>query len=176
MDDAIGEILIQPAAIKQRVAELGEQISADYGDTEILMVGVLKGAILFMVDLARVITSPLVMDFMAVSSYGAATVSSGIVRILKDLEESVEGRHVLLCEDVIDSGLTLNYLRNHLSSQNPASLKVVTLLNKDRVRHTPAPVDYVGFTIPDVFVVGYGLDVDERYRNLPYIARYIGPR
>jgi hypoxanthine phosphoribosyltransferase len=172
LNEAVGEIVVSQEALTRRIADLGARISADYAGREILLVGVLKGAVLFMVDLARAITVPVIMDFMAVSSYGSSTRSSGIVRILKDLEESVEGRDVLLAEDIVDSGLTLTYLIGHLSAQNPASLRVVTLLEKDRPRTHPVPIDYVGFQIPDEFVIGYGLDMGEHYRNLPFIARY----
>src|SRR5262245_52247343 len=134
MDDGVGEVLIEASAIERRVGELGAELSEIYAGQEVLLVGVLKGAVLFMVDLARALTVPVVLDFMAVSSYGTSTRSSGIVRILKDLEESVEGRHVLLAEDIVDSGLTLSYLVGHLAAQNPASLRVVTLLEKRRAR------------------------------------------
>lgn len=172
MNPEIGEVLISGSQIKARIAELGALISADYAGKEVLLVGVLKGAIMFMVDLARVITVPLVIDFMAVSSYGTSTKSSGIVRILKDLDESVEGRHVLLAEDVIDSGLTLEYVKAHLSARNPASLKVVAFLQKQRPRAEQASADYLGFEIPDVFVIGYGLDKGEHFRNLYCVAEY----
>jgi hypoxanthine phosphoribosyltransferase len=172
MDEGVGEVLIEASAIERRVSELGAELSEIYAGQEILLVGVLKGAVLFMVDLARALTVPVVLDFMAVSSYGTSTRSSGIVRILKDLEESVEGRQVLLAEDIVDSGLTLSYLVGHLAAQNPASLRVVTLLEKRRARSVPVQIDYVGFKIPDVFVIGYGLDASEHYRNLPFIARY----
>lgn len=134
------------------------------------MVGVLRGAFVFMADLARAITIPLAIDFMAVSSYGASTSSSGVVRIIKDFDENVEGKHILIVEDIIDSGLTLKYLYNQILSRKPASVKICTLLDKPERRKADVPVDYNGFSIPDAFVVGYGLDYAERYRNLPYIG------
>lgn len=166
----IEEVLIDEETLAQRVAELGEQITQDYQGKRLLLLGVLKGAVLFLVDLARQIQLPLEIDFMATSSYGASTRSSGIVRILKDLEDSIEGQHILVVEDIVDSGLTLDYLLRSLAARGPASVKVCGLLVKDRARDLAVPVDYVGFTIPDRFVVGYGLDYAERYRNLPYIG------
>jgi len=163
-------ILISEEEIQAKVKELGVEISAFYGDKPILVLGILKGAIVFMSDLIRHITCPLEMDFMAVSSYGSSTESSGVVRILKDLDGSIEGKHVLIIEDIIDSGLTLNYLIENLKSRGPASLKIVTLLNKPSRRKVNIQADFNGFTIPDEFVVGYGLDFAERYRNLPYIC------
>jgi hypoxanthine phosphoribosyltransferase len=166
----LAEVLITEEQLATRIAELGEQITADYQGKRLLLLGVLKGAVLFLVDLARQIRLPLEIDFMATSSYGASTRSSGIVRILKDLEDSVEGQHILVVEDIVDSGLTLDYLLRSLEARGPASIKVCGLLVKDRKRDLTIPVDYSGFTIPDRFVVGYGLDFDERYRNLPYIG------
>jgi hypoxanthine phosphoribosyltransferase len=166
----VEEVLIDEDALARRIAELGEQITNDYRGKRLLLLGVLKGAVLFMVDLARQIQLPLEIDFMATSSYGASTRSSGIVRILKDLEDSVEGQHILLVEDIVDSGLTLDYLLRSLAARGPASIKVCGLLLKDRERDLMVPLDYVGFTIPDRFVVGYGLDHAERYRNLPYVG------
>lgn len=166
----IVEVLVSEEQLAQRIAELGEQITNDYRGKRLLLLGVLKGAVLFLVDLARQIRLPLEIDFMATSSYGASTRSSGIVRILKDLEDSVEGQHILVVEDIVDSGLTLDYLLRSLAAREPASIKVCGLLVKDRPRDLTIPVDYAGFTIPDRFVVGYGLDFDERYRNLPYIG------
>jgi len=165
----IQEVLLSADQIATRVKEIGDQISADYAGEEILMIGVLRGAVIFMSDLARSISIPVAIDFMAVSSYGASTTSSGIVRILKDLDEEVAGRH-LLVEDIIDSGLTLNYLLDNLHSRKPASIRLVTLLNKPERRKKEVHVDYNGFTIPDHFVVGYGLDYAEKYRNLPFIG------
>lgn len=170
MIDDIKEVLIDVGQLAERVKELGEEITADYAGKEILMVGVLRGAVIFMSDLARAVQVPVAIDFMAVSSYGASTSSSGVVRILKDLDEDLNGRHVLIVEDIIDSGLTLNYLVDNLKARNPASLKLCTLLNKPNRRKATVHVDYNGFTIPDYFVVGYGLDFDEKYRNLPYIG------
>jgi len=166
----IQEVLLSADQIAARVKEIGEQISADYAGEEILMIGVLRGAVIFMSDLARSISIPVAIDFMAVSSYGASTTSSGIVRILKDLDEEVAGRHILVVEDIIDSGLTLNYLLDNLHSRKPASIRLVTLLNKPERRKKEVHVDYNGFTIPDHFVVGYGLDYAEKYRNLPFIG------
>ena len=156
--------------IAARVASLGAQISRDYAGREVLLVGVLKGAVMIMADLARAITVPSSMEFMAVSSYGTATSSSGVVRILKDLDRSIEGQHVLVVEDVIDSGLTLSWLLRNLASRNPASLEVCALLRKRDSAAADLLVRYVGFDIPSVFVVGYGLDYAEHYRNLPFIG------
>ena len=170
MINDIQEVLLSADQIAARVKEFGAQISADYAGEEILMIGVLRGAVIFMSDLARSISIPVAIDFMAVSSYGASTTSSGIVRILKDLDEEVAGRHILVVEDIIDSGLTLNYLLDNLHSRKPASIRLVTLLNKPERRKKEVHVDYNGFTIPDHFVVGYGLDYAEKYRNLPFIG------
>jgi len=169
-DQDIEEVLVTEDALARRVAELGEQITDDYQGKRLLLLGVLKGAVLFLVDLARQIRLPLEIDFMATSSYGASTQSSGIVRILKDLEDSVEGQHILVVEDIVDSGLTLDYLLRSLAARAPASIKVCGLLLKERPRELSVAVDYIGFTIPDKFVVGYGLDYAERYRNLPYVG------
>ena len=150
---------------------LGADIQRDYAaDGDLLMIGVLKGCAMFMMDLARAITIPLSIDFIAVSSYGASTTSSGVVRLVKDLDTDLAGRHVLIVEDIIDSGLTLKYLREQLLRRNPASLKICTLLNKPERREADVPVDYLGFDIPNAFVVGYGLDYGEKYRNLPFIG------
>ena len=167
---AVGEVLIDEAALRQRIEELGEEISADYDGREVLLVGVLKGAVFFMADLMRQLSLPCEIDFMAISSYGAATDSSGVVRILKDLDINVAGRDVLVVEDIIDSGLTLSYLMRNLRARKPSSLEVVTLLTKPERREIEVPVRYVGFEIPNRFVIGYGLDFAERYRNLPYVA------
>jgi hypoxanthine phosphoribosyltransferase len=169
-DDDMAEMLISAEQIAQRVAELGAQITEEYAGKRLLLLCVLKGAVIFLVDLARQIQLSLEIDFMAISSYGASTQSSGIVRILKDLEDSVEGQHILVVEDIVDSGLTLDYLLRSLAARGPASIKVCGLLLKERPRKLSVPVDYVGFTIPDKFVVGYGLDFAERYRNLSYIG------
>jgi hypoxanthine phosphoribosyltransferase len=169
-DQDMAEILITGEQLAARIAELGAQITADYDGKRLLLLGVLKGAVVFLVDLARQIQLSLEIDFMAISSYGASTQSSGIVRILKDLEDSVEGQHILVVEDIVDSGLTLDYLLRSLAARGPASVKVCGLLVKERPRELTVPVDYVGFTIPDCFVVGYGLDFAERYRNLPFVG------
>lgn len=166
----IQEIIFTPEEIQAKIKELGGKIARDYAGKELLMIGVLRGAVIFMADLARAIDIPVAMDFMAVSSYGTATHTSGVVRILKDLNESAEGRHILVVEDIIDSGLTLHYLLDIIKSRNPASVKLCTLLSKPERRKTEVQVDYTGFTIPDAFVVGYGLDYAERYRNLPFIG------
>ena len=170
LERAVGEILIEAEAIQARIGELGAEISADYTGRDLLLVGVLKGAVFFMADLMRELTVACEIDFMAISSYGAATDSSGVVRILKDLDINISGRDVLVVEDIIDSGLTLSYLMRNLRARKPASLEVVTLLTKPERREIDVPVRYVGFEIPNRFVVGYGLDYAERYRNLPYVG------
>jgi hypoxanthine phosphoribosyltransferase len=166
----VGEVLIDEAALRQRIEELGEEISADYDGREVLLVGVLKGAVFFMADLMRQLSLPCEIDFMAISSYGEGTDSSGVVRILKDLDSNITDRHVLILEDIIDTGLTLSYLMRNLGAREPASLEVCALLVKHGRRETDVPVKYVGFEIPNRFVVGYGLDFGERYRNLPHVA------
>ena len=166
----VGEILIGADELETRIRELGREVSADYAGRELLLVGVLKGAVFFMADLMRSITVPCEIDFMAISSYGASTDSSGVVRILKDLDINIEGRHVLVVEDIIDSGLTLSYLVRNLESRGPASLEVCALLTKPERRQIDVDVRYTGFEIPNRFVIGYGLDFAERYRNLPYVA------
>lgn len=166
----VERVLFSTEELAKRVGEIGAEITADYAGKEILMIGVLRGAVLFMADLARAIQVPVAIDFMAVSSYGAGTSSSGVVRILKDLDESVEGKHVLVVEDIIDSGLTLNYLMDNLKSRKPASIKICTLLNKPERRKVDVDIAYNGFTVPDYFVIGYGLDYAEKYRNLPFIG------
>lgn len=170
MHPDVSHIIVPEEDVRARVAELGAQISADYGDESILLVAVLRGAALFVADLAREITSPVELDFMAVSSYGSSTKSSGVVRIIKDLDETIQDRNVLVVEDILDSGLTLKYLLKNLASRKPRSLEVVTLLNKRGKQRVPIDCKYVGFDIPDEFVIGYGLDYAERYRNLPYIG------
>lgn len=165
-----GAVLIDTDALQARVSALAERISADYAGRELTVIGVLKGAVFFIADLVRQLEVPCELDFMAVSSYGSSTHSSGVVRILKDLDAPIAGRHVLLVEDVIDSGLTLSYLMKNLRSREPASLEICALLTKPGHRRLGVPTRYVGFELPDVFVVGYGLDHAERYRNLPYIA------
>jgi len=166
----LAEVLISADDIQRRVQELGKQIASDYEDKRPVLVGVLRGAAVFMVDLMQAMDIPLQIDFMATSSYGASTKSSGVVRILKDLDVVIEGRHVLIVEDIIDSGLTLHYITEILWARHPASLRIVTLLDKPANRRVPISVDYVGFSIPNKFVVGYGLDFGEIYRNLPYIG------
>ena len=170
MHDDIAQILVTEEQIRARTAQLGAEISAAYAGVELLLVAVLKGSVVFMSDLMRAIEIPHAIDFMATSSYGAATESTGVVRILKDLDQPIEGVHVLVVEDIIDSGHTLDYLRSLLLGRNPASLRIVALLSKPDRRHVHVPVDWVGFEIPDAFVVGYGLDYGEHYRNLPYIG------
>jgi hypoxanthine phosphoribosyltransferase len=163
-------VLIDEDALAKRVEELGDEVGAAYQDTAPLLIGVLTGAFIFMGDLSRRMALPLDVDFMAVSSYGQATESSGVVRIVKDLDRSIEGRDVLIVEDIIDSGLTLQYLIDTLKRRNPASIRVVALLRKEKPDAIEVPVDWVGFEIPDEFVVGYGLDKAGEYRNLPFIA------
>lgn len=174
VEDELGEIVVSSGRLSARVAELGARITEDYRGRSPLLVGVLKGALPFMADLAREIRLPLELDFMAVSSYGSATRSSGVVRIVKDLDIDLGGRHVVVVEDIVDSGLTLSYLRRNLLARHPASVEVCALLVKEGLQRAPAELKYVGFTIPPTFVVGYGLDVAERYRNLPYICTYLG--
>src|SRR6476660_2058519 len=170
LERAVGEVLIDEETLQSRIRELGAEVSSDYAGKELLLVGVLKGAVFFMADLMRSITVPCEIDFMAISSYGASTDSSGVVRILKDLDINIEDRHVLVVEDIIDSGLTLSYLVRNLQSRGPASLEVCALLTKPERREIEVPVKYVGFEIPNKFVIGYGLDFAERYRNLPYVG------
>ena len=169
-DPKIGEILVQPDDLKQRVRTLGEQVSAEYADRDLLLVGVLKGAVFFLADLMRAMDLSTSIDLMEVSSYGAATETSGQVRIIKDLSQPITGRDVIVVEDIIDTGLTLNYLLHYLADKGPASIKIVCLLDKPARRLAEIPIDYRGFTIPDRFVIGYGLDYNERYRNLPYVG------
>ncbi|MDR2132971.1 MAG: hypoxanthine phosphoribosyltransferase [Clostridiales Family XIII bacterium] len=165
-----GNILISEDEIRARAAEIGKKVSEDFAGEEILVVGILKGAVMWMSDVIKNISLPLRVDFMAVSSYGASTKSSGVVRILKDLDNSIEGKNILLVEDIVDSGTTLNYLREVLLHRGPKALRICALLDKPSGRCVPIRVDYVGFTVEDVFIVGYGLDVNQRYRNLPYIT------
>jgi len=168
----IGEVLVSADELQRRVSELGAEISRDYAERSLLLVGVLKGAVFFLSDLMRFIEIPVELDFMAVASYGSATDSSGVVRILKDLDVAIEGRDVLIVEDIVDSGLTLQYLIRNLGSRNPRTLEVCALLTKPERRKVDLPTRYVGFEIPDRFVVGYGLDYAERHRNLPYVAAF----
>jgi hypoxanthine phosphoribosyltransferase len=170
LDEEVGEVLIDSATIQRRVRELGAQITRDYAGRLPHLIGILKGASIFHADLVRAIDLGVSFDFMAVGSYGAATRTSGEVRILKDLDESLEGRDVLLVEDILDTGLTLHYLLQNLESRGPRSLGVVALLNKASRREIEVRADYIGFDIPDKFVIGYGLDFDQRYRNLPDIS------
>ena len=170
LERAVSEVLIDEDRLRGRIAELGEEVSLDYAGRDLLLVGVLKGAVFFMADLMRHLTVTCEIDFMAISSYGAATDSSGVVRILKDLDINIAGREVLVVEDIIDSGLTLSYLMRNLEAREPASLEICALLTKPERREIDVPVRYVGFEIPNRFVIGYGLDFGERYRNLPYVG------
>jgi hypoxanthine phosphoribosyltransferase len=170
MLDDIDHILVTEEQLRDEIGRMGGRLATDYQGKDLLLIGVLRGAIMFIVDLARAIDLPLTMDFMAVASYGASTETSGIVRILKDLDGSIEGKDVLVVEDIIDSGLTLNYILETLRNRNPASLRVCTLLNKAERRRVDVPIDYVCFDIPDEFVVGYGLDFNQIYRNLPFVG------
>jgi len=174
-DPYIGRIVVDEHELQQRIRALGKEITNDYVEDPPLLVGILKGAFMFMADLARAIDLPVEFDFMAVSSYGSATRTSGVVRIVKDLDLDLTDRHVLIVEDIVDSGLTLAYLRKNLKARNPASLEVCALLVKEGLQKTDPDLRYTGFRIPPDFVIGYGLDVDERYRNLPFIAEYAGP-
>jgi hypoxanthine phosphoribosyltransferase len=166
----VEEIIVDEAALQARVAELGGEITADYRDRDLLLIGVLKGAIFFMADLMRQIDLPCEVDFMAISSYGAGVDSSGVVRILKDLDMPIENRNVVIVEDIVDSGLTLSYLLRNLEARHPASVEICALLTKPDRRENDVECRYVGFEIPNRFVIGYGLDFAERYRNLPYIG------
>jgi hypoxanthine phosphoribosyltransferase len=168
--DALLDVLITPEQLQKRIGELAAQIDADYAGRELMLVGVLKGAVMVMADLARAMHLPVSMDWMAISSYGSATTSSGVVRILKDLDSDITGKHVLVVEDIVDSGLTLSYLVHNLQSRDPASVAVCVLLRKRAAAQMPVEVTYTGFEIDDEFVIGYGLDYDERYRNLPFVA------
>ena len=169
-DGAIGEVLVATDDLERRVHELGKQISRDYEERDLVMIGVLKGAVPFIADLMRELEVPCEIDFMAVSSYGSATDSSGVVRILKDLDAAIEGRDVLVVEDIVDSGLTLDYLLKNLHARAPRTLEVCALLTKPERRRVDLPIRYVGFEIPNRFVIGYGLDHGQRYRNLRYVA------
>jgi hypoxanthine phosphoribosyltransferase len=169
-DARVGEILVQPDELAHRVRELAAEISRDYAGRDLLLIGVLKGAVFFLSDLMRHLEVECELDFMAVSSYGSSTDSSGIVRILKDLDSPIEGRDVLIVEDIVDSGLTLSYLFRMLRNRNPASMEVCALLTKPERREVDLPIRYVGFEIPNRFAIGYGLDHAERFRNLPYVA------
>jgi hypoxanthine phosphoribosyltransferase len=173
-DEKIGEILVQADELQHRIGEMAEEVSRDYEGKDLLLIGVLKGAVFFLADLMRRLDVPCEVDFMAVASYGSSTDSSGVVRILKDLDAPLEGRHVLIVEDIVDSGLTLQYLMRTLEARGPASLEVCALLTKPERRKVEMPARYVGFEIPDKFAIGYGLDYAERYRNLPYVAALTG--
>ncbi|HUV74753.1 MAG TPA: hypoxanthine phosphoribosyltransferase [Anaerolineae bacterium] len=170
MENDVGEVLITYKQIREKTEELGRQITEDYEGKDLLLICVLKGGLMFLADLMREIQLPVEIDFMAVSSYGDATESSGVVRILMDLDRNVQGRHVLIVEDIVDTGRTLNYIIDNLRTRGPASIKVCTLLNKPSRRVLDIPLDYLGFTIPDRFVVGYGLDYGQIYRNLPFVG------
>jgi hypoxanthine phosphoribosyltransferase len=170
VSDDVGEVLISQREIQDKISELAKRITEDYRGRDLLLVGVLKGAFILISDLARQISLPLEFDFMAVSSYGSATRTSGVVRILKDLDYEVTGRDILLVEDIIDSGLTLNYLLRNLRTRRPASLEVCALIRKTGIQKVDIDVRYEGFQVPPVFVIGYGLDYGQRYRNLPYVA------
>lgn len=170
MNQDIERILFTEEALRHRVGQLGAQITTDYAGKRPVLASVLRGSYIFMADLTRAIDLPITVDFMSVSSYGSGTVSSGQVEIKKDLSDSIEGRDLILVEDILDSGNTLHYLRTVLQARKPASIRICTLLDKPERRSQPITADYVGFTIPDVFIVGYGLDYDERYRNLPYVG------
>ncbi|MDD4145792.1 MAG: hypoxanthine phosphoribosyltransferase [Clostridia bacterium] len=170
MHQHLDKILLSEEQLQSKVRELGARISSDYQDKNLVVLGILKGAVVFLADLIREIKVPLELDFMAVSSYGMSTHASGVVRILKDLEWDIVGKDVLIIEDIVDTGLTLSYLKENLRARNPASLKICTLLDKPDRRKVPILPDYKGYNIPDEFVVGYGLDYGERYRNLPYIG------
>lgn len=170
MENDIKEILITEEQIKARTKELGEQLTEQYRGKDLVVIGVLKGCVMFLSDLVREIKLPLTMDFMVVSSYGSSTKSSGVVRIIKDLEKDIQGKDVLIIEDIVDSGLTLSYLMEYLKSRNASSVRVCSLLDKPERRKAQVDIDFIGFTIPDEFVIGYGLDYAEVYRNLPYVC------
>ncbi len=163
-------VLIPEDRVDERIAQLGEEISRDYEGREVHLIGILKGSIFFICELAKRITVPVTLDFMSVSSYGSGTKSSGVVKLIKDLDEPINGKDILIVEDIIDSGRTLSYLLKNLSARQPASIRLCTLLDKPERREVDVEVDYQGFQIPDEFVIGYGLDYDQRYRNLPYIG------
>ena len=170
MLDDIQSVLLSEKQLEARVAELGDAISRDFKDKDVVFIGVLKGCFIFMADLMRHVTIPCSMDFMAVSSYGSGTVSTGAVKINKDLSQNIEGKHVIFVEDILDSGITLSYLKNYLMARQPASISLATLMDKPARRKADVKADYAGFEVPDAFVVGYGLDYNEKYRNLPFIG------
>ena len=169
----LGNVIITEEKILERAEELGAQISKDYEGEEVFVVGILKGAVMWMSELIKRISVPVYMDFMAVSSYGASTKSSGVVRILKDLDSGIEDKNVIIVEDIVDSGITLNYLKNHFMARGAKSLRICALLDKPAGRKKTIDVDYVGFTVEDIFIVGFGLDANQQYRNLPYITSII---
>ena len=169
-NETIGTVLITEEQIREKAEEIGRQISEDYAGQEIILVGILRGAVPWMADVMKRITLDMTIDFMAVSSYGAATKSSGVVKINKDLETDIDGKHVIIVEDIVDSGVTLNYLEGYLKSRGAASVKLCSLLDKPEGRRVDIKADYVGFTVDDRFIVGYGLDYDQKFRNLPYIT------
>lgn len=173
-NDEVGEVLVTEAEIVQRTHEIGARITADLAGEVPLLVGVLKGSVIFIADLMRAIGGPVEIDFLAVSSYGTETTSTGVVKILKDLDNEIAGRHVVLVEDIVDSGLTLRYLMGYLEAKQPASVRTCTLLLREGHQNDDLDIDYVGFSLPPAFVVGYGLDARQKYRNLPYIATYTG--
>lgn len=168
--EEVGQVLFTEEKIQKRIEAMAKEIDKDYFGREIFLIGVLKGAFVFMSDLVRHLEAPVTLDFMSIASYGDTTSSTGVVKLLKDLDTDVESRHVLVVEDIVDTGLTLNYLLKNLATRHPATLKVCTLLDRPARRKVKVDVHYVGFTIPDVYVVGYGLDFAQKYRNLPYIA------
>jgi hypoxanthine phosphoribosyltransferase len=174
-DPNVGSVVVTAEQLEERIAALGKEITEDYQGRAPLLVGVLKGAFMFMSDLARAVALPVEFDFMAVSSYGSATKTSGVVRIVKDLDLDLSGRHVILVEDIVDSGLTLSYVRKNLLARGPASLEVCALLVREGLQKRDPELRYVGFRIPPDFVIGYGLDIGERYRNLPFVCVYAGP-
>ena len=170
MHKDVESILYSEELLNQRIIELGKKITKDYDGKKLIVVGVMKGANIFTADLIRKLDLDIILDFIVVSSYGASTESTGVIRLLKDLDENIDNEHVLIIEDIIDSGLTLDYLVKNFKTRNPASIKICTLLNKVERRKVDIPVDYVGFQVPDEFIVGYGIDYAERYRNLPYVG------
>lgn len=170
MKDDVERIILDESVLQKKISEIGAQISREYSGKDLMLVGVLKGSVMFMADLLKKITIPCTMDFMAVSSYGASTQTSGVVRILKDLDFEIEGKDVLIVEDIIDSGITLKYLVEYLKGRKPASIEIACLLNKEERRKVHIDAKYIGFNVPDYFLVGYGLDYAEKYRNLPYIG------
>ncbi|MCQ4638459.1 hypoxanthine phosphoribosyltransferase [Anaerovorax odorimutans] len=168
--DVVGEIMITQEQINERARQIGAQITEDYKGEEVVLIGILRGAVLWMGDIMKNVDLDMIIDFMAVSSYGASTKSSGVVKIIKDLDSDIEGKHVIIVEDIVDSGTTLNYLKHYLQNRNTKSVRICTLLNKPEGRRVDIDVDYIGFEVEDKFIVGYGLDFDQRYRNLPYIS------